>query len=84
MWQLAFIVTFRVLITVFHAASGRTPLVAVLLHASYNVAWTLLPIYWSSYDPAILAPLTAAAAIAGLVARGRLATTRLNRPMLDR
>jgi membrane protease YdiL (CAAX protease family) len=70
-WQLAFLVAFRVLITAVYAASAQTALLAVLLHGSYNMAWTLLPIYWSSYDPSVLAPLTAVAAVMVLMARRR-------------
>ncbi len=70
-WQLAFTVAFRVLITGAYAASGRSTSVAIGIHASYNMAWSLLPRIWSAYQPAALAPLTAVAALVFVWAASR-------------
>jgi membrane protease YdiL (CAAX protease family) len=62
MWQSVFTVAFRVLLTALIATSGSA-LTAVLAHASYNIAWALLPAVGYTYKPAPMAAVTAVAAL---------------------
>ncbi len=81
-WQTAFTAVFRVLITVCVVASGGSVLVAVLLHASYNVAWSLLATTWSAYDPAAMTLTTAAVAAVAVVLVRRRSGSRRDAPQL--
>ena len=58
-WQSLFTLAFRVLIVAAVADGRRGWSVAVVLHASYDVAWALTPVDGSSYDPRFAAALTA-------------------------
>jgi len=66
--QLAFTVVFRILLVQMTIAAGLAPMIAVLGHASYNVAWTVL----AAED--LYAPVTAAVAtgLAAMVLGRRL------------
>lgn len=55
--QTGFSFVFRLLIVDVVYLFGFRPLVAVLLHASYNLAWQLYPVSGSSYDPLLAAIL---------------------------
>lgn len=61
-WQCLFTLAFRVLIVATVADGRRGWWVAVVLHASYDVAWALTPIDGSAYDPRFAAALTAVVA----------------------
>ncbi|MBI5231517.1 MAG: CPBP family intramembrane metalloprotease [Coriobacteriales bacterium] len=61
--QIAFSVSFRVLLAWVYFGSGSSLFAAIVCHASYNVAWQLFPNHGSFYDPWIAAALTAAVAV---------------------
>jgi len=60
MQQLLFSFFFRLLIVNLVFIGGKRGVLAVLLHASYNLAWQLYPIEGSGYRPLSAAMLTAA------------------------
>jgi membrane protease YdiL (CAAX protease family) len=62
-WHRFGAVALRVLTVWAYNNTGASVLAAVLLHATDNVGWQLTPINGSSYDPALTAPITAAAAV---------------------
>lgn len=57
-WQCAFTVIFRVLLTHVYAVTNRSVFGTVAAHATYNTAFSLLPYYGSSYDPRFMALAT--------------------------
>jgi membrane protease YdiL (CAAX protease family) len=67
--QGAFTVAFRVLIVAAVVLTSWRWSVAVVLHASYDVAWALFPVGGSFYDPRAMAVLTALVALGFFLAR---------------
>lgn len=61
-WWAVGTVAQRVIIVWLYVNSGRV-LVATVFHAASNLCWQLYPVQGSHYDPQIIAPLTAAAAL---------------------
>ena len=53
----------RVLQVWVYEGTGRSLFAVVAMHASFNVAWQLFPVRGSAYDPAVLSPLIAVAAL---------------------
>jgi uncharacterized protein len=56
--QMAFSFLFRILIVQFYFLCGRLGLAAILLHATYNLAWQLYPDSGSFYNPGLTASVT--------------------------
>jgi membrane protease YdiL (CAAX protease family) len=61
-WQRIYAVALRVLIVWAYSNTGKSVLAAVIMHATDNVSFALFPNFGSHYDPAVVAPITIAAA----------------------
>jgi hypothetical protein len=64
LWQSAFSIVFRVLMTQVYVRTGQSLFATIVLHATYNIAFSMLPSFGSGYDPAltllvVLAPTVA-------------------------
>jgi len=54
-WQCVFSVILRVLMTKVYVLTKRSVVAPILLHVTYNTAFSLMPYYGSSYDPMYMA-----------------------------
>ncbi len=63
-WWALGTVAMRVLHVWLFENTGRSVLAQAVLHASFNLSWQLFPVRGSAYDPAVLSPLIALAAVA--------------------
>jgi membrane protease YdiL (CAAX protease family) len=86
-WQRVYAVALRVLIVWVYSNTGKSVMAAVIFHAMDNVSFALFPNLGSHYDPAVMAALTAGAALVvtylwgpNTLARYRLAWPRALRP----
>ena len=81
-WQRIYAVALRVLIVWAYSNTGTSVLAAVIMHATDNVSFALFPSFGSHYDPAVIAPITIAAAalVAYLWGPKTLAGFRFARP----
>jgi membrane protease YdiL (CAAX protease family) len=50
-WQCIFTIIFRVLMTKIYVITNRSVFAVTALHATYNIAFSLMPYYGSSYNP---------------------------------
>ena len=69
----------RVLTVWIYNNTGRSVFAAALFHAMCNVSWQLFPNAGSAYDPRIVAPIEAAAAIIVALVWGARTLTRAAR-----
>jgi hypothetical protein len=73
LWQCLFTVVFRVFMTKLYVLSNRSVFVTVVLHASYDTAFSMLPHYGSSYSPFLMTLVTLAMTLALFATRpGRI------------
>lgn len=61
LWQSIFTVVFRILIVRIYMATGLSMSGSIALHATYNVAFSFLPYYGSTYSPMLMTLITTAA-----------------------
>ena len=62
-WWALGTVAMRVLHVWLFENTGRSVLAQAVLHGSFNLSWQLFPVRGSAYDPAVLSPLVALAAV---------------------
>jgi uncharacterized protein len=63
-WQCIYTIVFRVLITKIYILTNRSVFATIALHTTYNTAFSIMPYYGSSYNPAYM---TLATCIVGLI-----------------
>ncbi|MCC7052914.1 MAG: CPBP family intramembrane metalloprotease [Gemmatimonadaceae bacterium] len=74
-WWTLYTIATRVILVQLYAHAGRSVCAAAVLHMSQNVSWQAFPQNGSHFDLHMVAPLTAAAAIAISLAARRTTTT---------
>jgi membrane protease YdiL (CAAX protease family) len=75
-WQCIYTIVFRILLTKIYVLTQRSVFATVALHATYNLAFSILPYYGSSYNPMYM---TLATCVTALV----IFIFEKNRPMLS-
>ena len=63
-WQCLFTISFRVILVWLFNNTDKNLAAPVVCHASYNVAWSLLPNDGTQYDPMVTGIVTTVVAIA--------------------
>jgi hypothetical protein len=74
-WQCIYSIIFRVLLTKVYVLTERSVFATIAMHATYNTAFTSLPLYGSSYQPAFMAAATASVTLTIFVTSRPRATT---------
>jgi hypothetical protein len=70
-WQCMFSVVFRLILVQTYVLTGRSVFAAIALHASYNVAFSMLPYYGSTYNPMYMTFATLVLAVLILSVRAK-------------
>jgi membrane protease YdiL (CAAX protease family) len=80
LWQSAFTVALRIVLTSAYLATDRSVAAAILVQTTADVSWSLFPRFGSHYDPAISGALLAAVAAAISLAWGARTLAPGDRP----